>query len=169
MLNATPATPRGSKTCSKECTRSSVAYYRARSCRLEAKASFSELVTVTLLFTFTLRCLNADLLVVLLKGCEIFTSLAELTLLHSFADVVVNERTLGVHQIELVVNAGHHFRNRCAVRYHAARAHHLGQITTRDNRRRLVVDSALEAGRAPVDKLDRALRLDRRNRGVHIL
>merc|ERR1740138_1143967 len=127
------------------------------------------LVTVPLLLTFALRGLDADLLVVLLKGCEIFTSLAELTLLHSFADVVVNERTLGVHQIELVVNAGHHFGNRGAVRDHATGPHHLSEITTRHHSRRLVVDPALEAGRAPVDELDRALRLDRRNCCVHVL
>ena len=61
-------------------------------------------------------------------------------------------------------SGGHHLRNRGAVRDHAARAHDLGQITTRDHRRRLVVDAALEAGRAPIDELDRALRLDRRLR-----
>ena len=75
----------------------------------------------------------------------------------------MNERTLGIHQIELVVNAGHDLRDRRAVRDHAARTHHLRQVTTRDNRGRLVVDSAFEASRAPVDELDRALRLDRRN------
>ena len=62
---------------------------------------------------------------------------------------MVDERTLRVHQVELVVNARHHLRNRGAVRDHAARAHDLGQITTRDHRRRLVVDAALEARRAP--------------------
>ena len=81
----------------------------------------------------------------------------------------MNERTLGIHQIELVVNAGHHLRDRRAVRDHAARAHDLRQVSTRDDRRRLVVDAALETGRAPVDELDRALRLDRRNGSVHVL
>ena len=66
-------------------------------------------------------------------------------------------------------SGGHHLRNRGAVRDHAARAHDLGQITTRDHRRRLVVDAALEAGRAPVDELDRALRLDRRHGSVDVL
>ena len=37
------------------------------------------------------------------------------------------------------------------------------------SRRRLVVDAALEAGRAPVDELDAALRLDHRDGRVHVL
>ena len=36
-------------------------------------------------------------------------------------------------------------------------------------RRALVVDPALETRRGPVDELDRALRLDRRHRRVHVL
>merc|ERR1719271_55753 len=38
-----------------------------------------------------------------------------------------------------------------------------------DDRGRLVVDAALEARRAPVDELDRALGLDRGDRGVDVL
>ena len=81
----------------------------------------------------------------------------------------MNERTLSVHQVELVVNAGHHLRNRRAVRDHAARTHDLRKITARNNGGRLIVDAALETGRAPVDELDRALRLDGSNRRVHVL
>merc|ERR1712078_799746 len=132
-------------------------------------ASFLELVTVALFFTFTLGGLNADLLVVLLQGCKIFTSLAELTLLHSFADVVMNERTLSVHEIEFVVDPGHHLRDRRAVRDHAARTYHLREVTTRHHGRRLVVDAALESSRGPVDELDRALGLDRRHRRIDVL
>ena len=61
-------------------------------------------------------------------------------------------------------SGGHHLRNRGAVRDHAARTHDLRKITARNNGGRLIVDAALEAGRAPVDELDRALRLDRRLR-----
>ena len=82
---------------------------------------------------------------------------------------MVNEGTLGVHQIELVVNTRHDLGDRRAVRDHAARAHDLRQVTARNGRRRLVVDAALETGRAPVDELDRALRLDGSNRRVHVL
>merc|ERR1719231_2174908 len=68
-----------------------------------------ELVTVPLFLTFALSSLDANLLVVLLKRCEIFTRFAEFPFHHAFADVVVNEGTLGVRQIKLVVNAGHNF------------------------------------------------------------
>ena len=54
---------------------------------------------------------------------------------------MVNEGTLGVHQVELVVNTRHDLGDRRAVRDHAARAHDLRQVTTRDDGRRLVVDA----------------------------
>ena len=66
-------------------------------------------------------------------------------------------------------SGGHHLRNRGAVRDHAARTHDFRKITARNNGGRLIVDAALEAGRAPVDELDRALRLDGSNRRVHVL
>merc|ERR1719218_141469 len=107
--------------CNKSCSRCSLAL----GCRLEAKINFLELVAVALLLALALGGLDTNFLVVLLKGCEIFTSLAEFTFLHTFPDVVMHEGTLGVHQIELVVNARHDFRDRRAVRDHAARAHDL--------------------------------------------
>merc|ERR1719446_778115 len=60
-------------------------------------------------------------------------------------------------------------RNGRRVRDHADRAHHACEIAARDDGRRLVVDAALEARRAPVDELDRALRLDGRDRRVDVL
>ena len=45
---------------------------------------------------------------------------------------------------------------------------HLGEISAGHNSRWLVVDAHLEAGRTPVDELNRALRLDRRNRRVDV-
>merc|ERR1712118_158624 len=113
-----------------------------------------ELVTVPFLLTLAFRGLDADLLVVLLQRRKILAGFRELALFHPFTDVVVNERTLSVHQVELVVNAGHHFRNRRAVRDHAASAHDLGQIAAGHDRRRLIVCSALEASRRSIDELD---------------
>merc|ERR1719296_200749 len=52
---------------------------------------------------------------------------------------------------------------------HADSTHDLGQVTTRDDGGRLVVDTALETGGGPVDKLDGALGLDGGNGGVDIL
>merc|ERR1711939_1042476 len=84
-----------------------------------------ELVAVPLLLALAFRRLDADLLVVLLQRCKILTRLGELALFHALADVVMDEGTLRVHQVELAVNARHHLRNRGAVRDHAARTHDL--------------------------------------------
>ena len=46
---------------------------------------------------------------------------------------------------------------------------HLRQITSRDHRRRLIIDAYFEASGTPVDKLDGPLRLDGGNRSVDIL
>ena len=78
-------------------------------------------------------------------------------------------KELAVHQIELVVDAREDFGDGRAVGDHTAGTHDLGQITTRHHCRRLVVDAALEAGRAPVHKLDGALGLDGSNCCIHIL
>ena len=51
----------------------------------------------------SLSRVNANLLVVLLKGGEILAGLRELTLLHTLTNVPVNEGTLGVQKVELVV------------------------------------------------------------------
>ena len=45
----------------------------------------------------------------------------------------MNERTLSVHQVELVVNTRHDLGDRRAVRDHAARTHDLGQVAARHN------------------------------------
>jgi hypothetical protein len=52
---------------------------------------------------------------------------------------------------------------------HTARMTRARSPTTRDNGRRPVVDSALEAGRAPVDELVGALGLDGRDGDVDVL
>jgi len=81
----------------------------------------------------------------------------------------VDEGTLGVHEIELVIDSREDLSDGGGVGDHADGAHDLGEITTRNDGRRLVVDTALEAGRAPVDELDGSLGLDGGNGGVDIL
>jgi hypothetical protein len=103
---------------------------------------------------------SADFFVVLLKGSEILTGLRELTFFHTLTDVPVDERTLGVHKIKLVVETGKDLSDCSRVRDHAASALDLGQITTGDNSRGLVVDTALETSGRPVDKLNGTLGLD---------
>ena len=81
----------------------------------------------------------------------------------------MNERALGVHKIELVVDAGEDFSDGGRVGNHAAGTHDLGEIATGDDGGGLVVDTALEAGWAPVDELDGPLVLDGGDGGVHVL
>jgi len=123
----------------------------------------------TFLLTFTLGGLDTDFLVVLLESGEILTGLGELTLFHTFTDVPVDEGSLGVHKIELVVNAGEDLSDGSGVGDHADGAHNLGEITTGDNSWGLVVDTALEASGAPVDELDGSLGLDGGNGSVDVL
>jgi len=121
------------------------------------------------LLAFTLGGLGTDLFVILLKGGKILTSLRELALLHALTDVPVDEGALGVHEIELVVNAGQGLGNGSGVGDHAHGTLHTGQITAGDDGGGLVVDAAFEAGGAPVDELHGALGLDGGDGGVDIL
>jgi len=122
-----------------------------------------------LLLSLSLGGLDSDFLVILLEGSEILTGLGELSLLHTFSDVPMDEGTLGVHKIEFVINAGEDLGDSGRVGDHAHGAHNLGKITTGDDGRGLVVDSTLETGGAPVDELDGALGLDGGDSGVDIL
>merc|ERR1719265_1945980 len=128
-----------------------------------------DLILLTLFLTFTFHRLGTDLLVILLKGSKVLTTLGELTLLHTLTDVPVDEGTLRVHKVELVVDASEDLGDGGRVGDHADGALDLGEVTTRDDGRRLVVDTALEAGGAPVDELDGALRLDGGDGGVDVL
>jgi len=123
----------------------------------------------TFLFTLTFGGLDTDFLVVLLESGEILTGLGELSFFHTLTDVPVDEGSLGVHKIELVINAGEDLSDGSGVGDHADGAHNLGEITTWDNSWWLVVDTALEASWAPVDELDGSLGLDGGNGGVNIL
>merc|ERR1719198_1855611 len=129
----------------------------------------TRLILLALLLTLTLSGLGTDLLVVLLEGGKILTGLGELSLLHTLSDVPVDEGTLGVHEIELVVDAGKSLGDGSGVGDHADGSHDLGEITTWHNGRGLVVDTALESGGAPVDELDGSLGLDGGDGSVDIL
>merc|ERR1719158_723717 len=126
----------------------------------------SVLVAISLL---AVARVEANLLVVLLQGSHVLTSLGELALLHSLTDVPVDEGALGVHQVELVIQPCPSLSDGSGVGEHAHGALHLRQIATRDHCGRLVVDADLEASGTPVDKLNAALALDGGNGGVHIL
>ena len=81
----------------------------------------------------------------------------------------MDEGSLGVHKIELVIDSGEDLSNSGAVGDHAHGSHDLGEVTTGDDGGGLVVDTALEAGGAPVDELDGSLGLDGGNGGVDVL
>jgi len=123
----------------------------------------------TFLLTLTFGGLDTDFFVVLLESSEILTGLGELSLFHTFSDVPVDEGTLGVHKIELVVNSGEDLSDSSGVGDHADGAHNLGEITTGNDSWGLVVDTALEASGAPVDELDGSLGLDGGNGSVDVL
>merc|ERR1712224_1150075 len=124
-----------------------------KDCSIESHFELLLLILLTFLLTLAFHGLGTNLLVVFLKGSEILTTLRELSLLHTLSDIPVNEGTLGVHEIELVVHAGKHLSNCGGVGDHAASTLHLGQVTTWHHGGWLVVDATLEASRAPVDEL----------------
>merc|ERR1712144_16106 len=135
---------------------------------MKEKQNIKSLVLFFLL-ALTIGGLGTDLLVVLLEGGKILTGLGELTFLHTLTDVPVHEGTLGVHEVELVVNARQSFGHSGGVGNHGAGAHDLGEIATRHHGGWLVVDAALETSRTPVHELNRALGLNGSNSGVHVL
>merc|ERR1719350_92580 len=128
-----------------------------------------ELITISFFLSFTFGGLDTDFLVILLEGGQILTSLGELTFFHTLTDVPMDEGTLGVHEIELVIATGEDLSDSGRVGDHADCTHDLGQITTRNNGRRLVVDTALETSGGPVDELDGTLGLDGSDGCVDIL
>lgn len=119
--------------------------------------------------SFTFHRVHSNLFVVLLQGSQILTGFAELSLLHTLTDIPVNESTLSVHQVKLVVESGPGFSDGSGVRQHAYGTLDLGKITTRHNSRGLVVDTDLETSRTPVHKLNCPLGLDGGNSSIDVL
>jgi hypothetical protein len=136
---------------------------------IQTDGNLRMLVLLALVLAVALGGVGADLLVVLLQRGQILAGLGELALLHALAHVPVHEGALGVHEVELVVEAREHLGHGRAVGDHAHGALHLGQVAAGHHRGRLVVDPDLEPRRAPVHELDGALRLDRPHRRVHVL
>ena len=81
----------------------------------------------------------------------------------------MDEGTLGVHEVELVVKAAPGLGDGGGVSEHADSPLDLGKIATWDDGWWLVVDTDLEAGWAPVDELDGPLGLDGSNGGGDVL
>ena len=126
------------------------------------------LVSFSLIFT-SLSGIDSDFFIVLLESCQVFTGLGEFTFFHALSDIPVHKGTLGVHEIKLVVQTSPSFSNGSGVGQHAHSSLHLGQISTWDRSRGLVVDANLEASGTPVHKLDGALGLDGSNGSIDVL
>ena len=81
----------------------------------------------------------------------------------------MDEGSLGVHQVELVVESGEHLSDGSGVGDHTDGSHDLGKISSGNDGGRLIVDSDLESSGAPVDELDGSLGLDGGNGSIDIL
>merc|ERR1712176_627548 len=64
---------------------------------------------------FAFNRVKANFFVVLLESSHIFSSFGEFTFFHTFTNIPVNESSLGVHQVELVVKSGPSFSDCCGV------------------------------------------------------
>ncbi|RUP50557.1 hypothetical protein BC936DRAFT_138638 [Jimgerdemannia flammicorona] len=100
---------------------------------------------------------------------QVLAGLGELTLLHTLADIPVDEGALGIHEVELVVETGPGLCDGGGVGQHADSALNFSHIATGHGSRGLVVDSDLEASRAPIDELNGALGLDGSDSGAGVL
>lgn len=109
---------------------------------------------------------GGNLLVILLKGSKILTSLRELTLLHTLTNVPVDKGTLGVHEIELVVQTAPGLGDGGGVGQHADAAVDGGKLAVGDTNRLLVVDTQLESSGAPLDQVEGLLGLQGSNSSV---
>jgi len=101
-----------------------------------------------------LDCLGTHLIIVFLKSCQILSSFREFSLLHAFSDVPVNKGSLGIHQVEFMIDPWKYLGYGCRVADHTASSHYFGHIPARNGCRRLIVDANLEPCGAPVNKLD---------------
>src|SRR5256885_12540064 len=86
---------------------------------------------------------ESDFFVVLLKSCQVFSSLGELSFFHTFSNVPVDESSFGVHQVKLVIKSSPGFSDCGGVREHADCSLNLSQISSGNDSWRLVVDSNL--------------------------
>ena len=116
-----------------------------------------------------IAAVDANFLVVFLEGGGVLARLAELSLLHSFADVPVDEGALGVEEVELVVQTGPGLGDGGGVGEHTHCALHLCEVAAGHDGGWLVVDADLESGGAPVDELNGPFGLDGSDGSVDVL
>ena len=98
---------------------------------LEAKPIQTQCSIV--IFMLLIDSFRRNFLVVLLECGEVFSSLGELAFLHAFTDIPVNERALGVHEVELVVDSREDLGDGGVVADHADGALDFGEVASGDN------------------------------------
>mmetsp|Transcript_23795 Transcript_23795/g.51450 ORF Transcript_23795/g.51450 Transcript_23795/m.51450 type:complete len:498 (+) Transcript_23795:382-1875(+) len=126
-------------------------------------------LVIKILLTLSISSLSANFFVILLEGSKILAGFAELTLLHTLSNVPMDEGTLCVHEIELMINTTESLRDGRGVGNHTNGALNTGKVSSRNHSGRLVVDSTLETSRTPVNKLNGPLSLDGGHSSVDIL
>mmetsp|Transcript_6919 Transcript_6919/g.9959 ORF Transcript_6919/g.9959 Transcript_6919/m.9959 type:complete len:242 (-) Transcript_6919:793-1518(-) len=124
---------------------------------------------IKVFLAFAVSSLSANFFVVLLKSSKILTGLGEFTLFHTLSNIPVDKGTLGIHQVELVINARQCLCDSSCVGNHANSALNTGKVTSRNDSGWLVVDSTFEASWTPVNKLNGTLSLDGGHSSVDIL
>merc|ERR1711931_435348 len=80
----------------------------------------------------------------------------------------MDEGSLGVHKIELMVETGPCFSNGCSVAQHAQCTLYFSKITTWHNSWWLVVDTHFETSWAPINELNGTFGLDGCDSGIDI-
>merc|ERR1739846_109565 len=120
-------------------------------------------------FIFTFDGVHTNFLVVLLEGSQVLTCFRELSFFHTFSNIPVNESTLSIHKIKLMIQTCPSFSNSSGVRQHANSTLHLGKVSSWNNGWWLIVDTNFETSWAPVYELDGSLGLDCCNSSINIL
>merc|ERR1719516_483277 len=77
------------------------------------------LYSVFISVSLAIETVHSNLFIILLKGCKVLPSLRKLTLLHALPDIPVDKCSLGIHEIELVVQSGPGLGNGGGVGQHA--------------------------------------------------
>ena len=106
------------------------------------------------------KAVASNLFVILLERGQILTGLGELAFLHTLTDVPMDKGTLGVHEVELVVQTSPGFSNGSGIGQHADRAVNRSQFATRNAHGLLVVDADLETSWAPFNEVEGCLSLE---------
>merc|ERR1712038_118936 len=151
-------------------TQSLIEYPNTMEHNLQTKNKTLKINSLVFFLVFLIRFsgIHSNLFVILLKSCKILTCLGEFTLFHTFTNIPVNECTLRIHKIELVIDTGKSLSDCSVISNHTASTFCLCDITVWYFTWWLGVDTGLESSRTPVNELNGTLILDGSHGGLHI-